>query len=78
MLAKGADWLNRRRILYYEDLDEYGLETETADDVADSRLEQEKIPTAYVNDAISGLDFPNIKKEYPYNRLLPYMENLSA
>ena len=27
-----------------------------------SRLEQEKIPVAYVNDAISGLDTSNIKK----------------
>ena len=26
-----------------------------------SRLEQEKIPVAYVNDAISGLDISNIK-----------------
>ena len=35
MLAKGAEWLNRRHILCYGDLDEYGLETETADDVAE-------------------------------------------
>ena len=35
MLAKGAEWLNRRHVLCYGDLDEYGLETETADDVAE-------------------------------------------
>ena len=35
MLAKGAEWLNRRRILYYENLNEYELKTEIADDVAE-------------------------------------------
>ena len=113
LLAKGAEWLNGRRILYYGDLDEYGLEilsrfrrlfpktesflmdTETYEgwkrfavpgtsskstdaytnlteserkllrmlqkDPMHSRLEQEKIPTAYVGDAMSMLDTSNIK-----------------
>lgn len=113
LLAKGAEWLNGRRILYYGDLDEYGLEilsrfrelfpktesflmdAETYEnwkrfavpgtspkstdayanlteserkllmmlqkDPMHSRLEQEKIPTAYVGDAMSGLDISNIK-----------------